>query len=148
MGGKNVGLLAVAILAYIVWEVEVARFGRMYAPFQALFLWYLVFFLAYTLDRQRRALLPMLILSVLGVFVWEGGVFLALKHAAALYQNAFRTLAARRLAVSGGNGAPLPAVYWVATADFRSSDPSPRYPRIIRKLTFPHPAPSMPASCR
>ena len=46
LGGRNIGLLAVAILAISVWETEVARFGRMYAPFQAIFVWYLVCFLA------------------------------------------------------------------------------------------------------
>src|SRR6056297_1341575 len=31
----------VVILALSAWEIEMARFGRMYAPFQALFAWYL-----------------------------------------------------------------------------------------------------------
>ncbi|HVO46554.1 MAG TPA: glycosyltransferase family 39 protein [Steroidobacteraceae bacterium] len=80
LGGRALGLAAVALLALSVWETELARFGRMYAPFQAVFLWYLVCFLAYTLDRSRRALLPMLLLSLLAVLVWEGGVFLALTN--------------------------------------------------------------------
>jgi 4-amino-4-deoxy-L-arabinose transferase-like glycosyltransferase len=77
LGGTRVALVAVAILAISVWEIEMARFGRMYAPFQAVFLWYLFFFFRYTLDHDRRALAPMLALSVLGMFLWEGGVFLA-----------------------------------------------------------------------
>ena len=44
MGGRDVGLIAVAVLALSVWEIEIGRFGRMYAPFQALFAWYIVFF--------------------------------------------------------------------------------------------------------
>jgi hypothetical protein len=80
LGGREVGLLSVAILALSVWEVEIGRFGRMYAPFQALFAWYVVFFLKYVIDRNRRALGPMLILSALGLGVWEGGLFLVLTN--------------------------------------------------------------------
>ncbi|MDB6161653.1 MAG: hypothetical protein JWO04_5359 [Gammaproteobacteria bacterium] len=80
LGGPETGLLAVAVLALSVWEIEIGRFGRMYAPFQALFTWYAVFFLEYVIDRKRRALAPMLILSALGFAVWEGGIFLALTN--------------------------------------------------------------------
>jgi len=50
----------------------------MYAPFQAVFAWYLVFFLRYTLDRNRKALGAMVALSVVGVLTWEGAVFIGL----------------------------------------------------------------------
>jgi hypothetical protein len=76
--GRTVGLLAVIVLAVSIWEIEMARFARMYAPFQAVFVWYLVFFLRYTLDRDRRALVAMVILSTVGILTWEGGVFLGL----------------------------------------------------------------------
>jgi hypothetical protein len=80
VGGRTVGLLIVIVLVLSIWEIEIARFGRMYAPFQALFMYYIYFLLRYTLDRDQRALAPMLVLSVLGVFVWEGGVFLGLTN--------------------------------------------------------------------
>lgn len=76
LAGASTGIALVAILAFSVWEVEVARFGRMYAPFQAIFLWYLVCFLALTLDRRKGALAWMLALSVAGALVWEGGALL------------------------------------------------------------------------
>jgi Dolichyl-phosphate-mannose-protein mannosyltransferase len=78
--GTTVGLLAVIVLSLSIWEIEMARFGRMYAPFQAVFAWYLLYFIRHTVDGDRRALLPMFGLSVLGVLVWEGGVFLALTN--------------------------------------------------------------------
>jgi hypothetical protein len=78
--GPVLGLLAIAILALSVWEIEMARFGRMYAPFQAVFVWYTVYFVRYTVDREARALWPMLALSILGPLVWEGGVFLLLTN--------------------------------------------------------------------
>ena len=80
IGGRDVALLAVIVLALSVWEIEIGRFGRMYAPFQALFAWYCVFFLAYSIDGKRSALLPMLLLSAAGVWVWEGGVFLVIAN--------------------------------------------------------------------
>lgn len=80
LGGREVGLLATAILALSVWEIEIGRFGRMYAPFQALFAWYVVFFLDYVIERKQRALAPMLILSAVGLAVWEGGIFLVLTN--------------------------------------------------------------------
>jgi uncharacterized membrane protein YhaH (DUF805 family) len=78
--GAAVGWLVVIVLSISVWEVEMARFARMYAPFQAVFAWYLVFFLQYTVDRRRSALWPMILLSVLGVFLWEGGAMLGLTN--------------------------------------------------------------------
>lgn len=74
--GTRVALLAVIILSVSVWEIETARFGRMYMPLQAIFTWYLVFFLRYTVDRDRRAWRPMLLLSFLGGITWEGGLLL------------------------------------------------------------------------
>ena len=56
------------------------RFARMYAPFQALFAWYTVYFIRYTVDREARAVWPMLGLSLVGTFVWEGGVLLAVTN--------------------------------------------------------------------
>jgi hypothetical protein len=80
LGGRDAGLIAVAVLALSIWEIEIGRFGRMYAPFQALFAWYVVSFLSYVIDGNRRALVPMIMLSVLGLAVWEGGIFLVLTN--------------------------------------------------------------------
>lgn len=80
LGGRIVGLLAVALISLSAWEVDIARFGRMYAPFQAVFAWYLYFFLRHTIDRAPRALAAMLLLSVVGLFTWEGGILLMLAN--------------------------------------------------------------------
>jgi hypothetical protein len=80
LGGRTLGLVMVIILSVSVWEIEMARFARMYAPYQSIFLWYLVFFLRYTVDRDRSALMPMVLLSILGVFTWEGGAILGVAN--------------------------------------------------------------------
>ena len=80
LGGRVLGLLLLIILSASIWEIEMARFARMYAPFQSIFLWYLVYFLRYTVDRRRSALLPMVLLSILGVLTWEGGVMMGVAN--------------------------------------------------------------------
>ncbi len=74
--GPLTGWLAVIVLLISIWEIEMARFGRMYAPFQAVFLWYLLFYVRYTIDKNAVALRWMIGLSVVGVLTWEGGTLL------------------------------------------------------------------------
>jgi hypothetical protein len=80
LGGRALGLMMLIILSASIWEIEMARFARMYAPFQTIFLWYLVYFLRYTVDRERSALIPMILLSILGVLTWEGGIMLGVAN--------------------------------------------------------------------
>jgi hypothetical protein len=80
VGGKALGIAIVILLAISVWEVEMARFGRMYAPFQTIFLWYVVCFLRRTVDHEVRYDRYLILLTVLGSLVWEGGVLLAMAN--------------------------------------------------------------------
>jgi hypothetical protein len=80
MEGSSAGWLAVIILLLSIWEIEMARFARMYTPFQAVFAWYLVAYLRYTVDRHAPALRWMVVLSVLGVLTWEGGALLGVAN--------------------------------------------------------------------
>ncbi len=78
--GFTAGWVTLIILCISVWEIEMARFGRMYAPFQAVFTWYLVFYLRYAVDRNKQALIWLVALSALGVLTWEGGVLLGVAN--------------------------------------------------------------------
>jgi hypothetical protein len=80
VAGSQAALVTFIILCISVWEIEMARFARMYAPFQAVFTWYLVFFLRYTIDRNKAALVWLIALSVLGVLTWEGGALLGVAN--------------------------------------------------------------------
>jgi dolichyl-phosphate-mannose-protein mannosyltransferase len=82
--GPVTGWLTVIILSVSIWEIEMARFARMYAPFQAVFVWYLVFCLRYSIDKERGALGWMIALSLLGVLTWEGGVLLGVANIVAV----------------------------------------------------------------
>jgi len=121
--GRFVGLLVVVILALSVWEIEMARFGRMYAPFQSVFLWYLVFFLRYTVDRDAKALWPMLVLSIVGPLVWEGGVFLLLANLLPPFlQSPSERIAPHQWRYLISCAGLLAIAYCFVAADFRGSD--------------------------
>jgi hypothetical protein len=127
--GRTVGLLAIALLALSVWEVEMARFGRMYAPFQAVFVWYLVFFIRYTVDRESRALWAMLALTVLGVATWEGGIFLALVNLLPPFLRDSQGRLTRRDGLYlAGTGLLLIPIAWFVTADLRHAGADPDFP--------------------
>jgi hypothetical protein len=129
VGGRKVALLAVSVMAVSVWEVDIARFGRMYSPFQAVFVWYMVFFLRYTVDREMRALWPMLFLSILGVLTWEGGLLLTAVNLLPpiLWQPTGRFKAKDFYYFLGMGGALVAAFVATRMVDFRvaGTDPFP-----------------------
>jgi hypothetical protein len=84
--GPLTGWLTLIILCVSIWEIEMARFGRMYAPFQAVFACYLLFYLRYTVDGNAAALRWMVVLSVVGVLTWEGGTLLGAANLFAVIQ--------------------------------------------------------------
>jgi hypothetical protein len=118
--GSEAGWLVVIILSVSIWEIEMGRFARMYAPFQAVFVWYLVFYLRYTIDRQRAALGWMAVLSVIGVLTWEGGVLLGIANLSAvmLTHEQGRLTRAQWLRLAALTGL-LVVEYWFGTNDFR-----------------------------
>jgi hypothetical protein len=129
MGGRDVGLIAVAILALSVWEIEIGRFGRMYAPFQALFAWYIVFFLDYVVDGKRRAVAPMLILSSLGFAVWEGGIFLVLTNLLPPFiRHPDGRLTRQDVLYLAGCSLLLIPAYFLTMADLRTAGSEPPLP--------------------
>ena len=126
--GRTVGLIAVAVLAVSMWEVDLARFGRMYAPFQAVFAWYLLYFIRYTVDRETRALWPMLVLSIVGVFTWEGGIFMTLANLLPPFlRNPTGKLTARDLRFLAFAAIPVVLAYGFTITPFRTlgTDPFP-----------------------
>ncbi len=126
---RTVGLLAVMVLALSVWETEMGRFGRMYAPFQAVFLWYLVCFLRRTVDRDPRADWPMIILTLVGTLLWEGGVFLALANFLPVFlQRRSVNLSKREWAGLAKFFLVCATSYWFVTTDFRMLGGSPALP--------------------
>lgn len=127
--GTPLGVVVIAVLALSVWEVEMARFARMYAPFQAVFLWYLVYFLRRTVDDDRRAEWRMIALTILGALLWEGAALLALANFMPPFLQR-RSLALTRRDWTGliKYAVVFAAVYWFVTTDFRTLSPTPALP--------------------
>ena len=149
VGGIASALLAVSVLALSVWETEMARFARMYAPFQAVFLWYLVYFLRWSVDGDHRAGRAMAILTVVGAVLWEGGLLLAIANfiPLALRRPSLQLTRADWRAVAGYL-ALLIAVYWFIATDFRAFHSMPAFPSDYDPLSIdsiPERFPTMPA---
>jgi hypothetical protein len=123
------GLLVVTVLALSVWETEFSRFGRMYAPFQAVFAWYVVCFLRRTVDDDRAAAPWLAVLTVLGALLWEGGVLLALANLLPiLIRQRSLTLSKPQWRESAAFIVLLAAVYWFDTTEFRFLETVPSLP--------------------
>ena len=76
VGNQLIATIAVVIFSLSIWEIEFARFARMYAPFQAIFLWYIYFMFKDFEVKKFSSFKWMLTLSTLSIFVYEGSVFL------------------------------------------------------------------------
>jgi hypothetical protein len=77
IAGISVACIVVIMFSLSLWETEMARFARMYAPFQMLFVWYVYFLYKVIVLRESSATRWMYVISSLSVFVYEGAVFLA-----------------------------------------------------------------------
>ncbi len=78
IGGTRIAAIVVIILALSTWEIEMARFGRMYAPFQMIFLWYVYHAYCLIVDGDASRWRWLFFLSIVGPLVWEGAIVLAL----------------------------------------------------------------------
>jgi hypothetical protein len=80
-------LLCTLVLLLSSWHVEMSRFGRFYAPFQALFLLFLFFYLSGYWENNRLHQRISWGIAFTAPFVYEGAIFLPLLLAAALLQE-------------------------------------------------------------
>lgn len=115
LGGKNVAMVVAGILSLSLWEVEYARFGRMYALFQAITVFYALAALRYLTEGRPADLWWMLGLSAVAVLSHEGGIFLVAFSVIAL---AIRPRKASLLQWSVGTAILIGAAWFLVT-DFR-----------------------------
>lgn len=78
LGGSYVAMGAIVLFMLSVWEVEYARYIRMYAPFQAVFVWYLYFLFRILVDKDNSCFKWIYLLSIVSIFIYEAGIFLVL----------------------------------------------------------------------
>lgn len=77
IGNQTIAIMSILIFSLSIWEIEYARFARMYAPFQTVFLWYLYFALKDYLAKDMLNYKWLIFLSILSIFIYEGSIFLA-----------------------------------------------------------------------
>jgi len=87
ISGKTVGLIVIFAFCFSVWEIEMARFARMYSPFQMVFMFYMYFLYKYLFEDNRKAFGWMLILSFLSLLIYEGSIFLAVLNFIPFFWN-------------------------------------------------------------
>jgi hypothetical protein len=117
-----VAIVAVVLFAVSIWEIEMARFGRMYAPFQAIFAWYCIaLYDAYS--GSHRGFLIAVALATVSVFVYEGGALLLCASFIPLLAGQNYRSWSWPLA-----GASLLFGTWYLTADFTSESAIPKLP--------------------
>jgi hypothetical protein len=78
LGGSLVACAATILFSLSLWEIEFARFARMYVPFQTLFLWELYFLSVILESRKRWPFIGMYLMAGVSLFVYEGAIFLVL----------------------------------------------------------------------
>ena len=94
IGGAGTACIAVVLCSLSLWEIEFARFGRMYAPFQAIAAWYLYFQMLHLVEGRGYARWVYLALSAVAMAVYAGGaLLLALNFLALIWRGKRWTVA-------------------------------------------------------
>tara|TARA_R110001592_G_scaffold362086_2_gene674870 strand:+ start:1135 stop:3159 length:2025 start_codon:yes stop_codon:yes gene_type:complete len=75
-GGTVLGLAAIIFFSLSIWEIENARYIRMYAPFQTFFLWYLYVLYRVVIEQHERLYIYLWGLSLSSILIYETGIFL------------------------------------------------------------------------
>lgn len=114
-GNRTIALLSLCLLLLSVWEIEIARYLRMYAPFQSIFIWYIYFLFEYMLQQKQKYFVAMLSLSTCALFVYEASVFLVLLNFFALLQWGSQRLKLNLFI----NGISLVLAVWLFKTNFR-----------------------------
>ena len=75
LGSRYIGVLALFLFSFSVWQIEFARFARMYVPFQMLFVWQVWLFI--NPDKPSRNINILLngIVASIAILFYEGGIF-------------------------------------------------------------------------
>lgn len=75
--GNSGAFLLVGFFCVSIWEVEFARFARMYSMFQCAFLWFLYFFYEGFFLGRARAILWSYAIASISIVIYEGSIFMA-----------------------------------------------------------------------
>jgi|GEM_PF-5673352 len=72
---RQVAVLALFLFVFSIWQLEFARFARMYAPFQMVFLWQTWLILKPEFPNRGSNILLNALLAMIAVLFYAGGIF-------------------------------------------------------------------------
>ena len=84
---KSLGILVIILFCFSVWEIEIARFARMYSAFQMIFTFYMLSLYKTLVENDVASRKWMYILSSFSVIVFEGGIFLTILNFVEIFWN-------------------------------------------------------------
>jgi hypothetical protein len=87
ISGKALSLMVIVVFALSVWEIEMARFARMYAPFQAIYMWYLYFLFTVVIEKRLDNYKWMYLLNIVSLFIYEGAILITLLNFLPFFWN-------------------------------------------------------------
>lgn len=73
---RHVAFAAFFLSVFSLWEIEFARFIRMYVLFQTIFVWYAYLVYLILVEKEYRQMKWAYLLSFLSIFVYEGAILL------------------------------------------------------------------------
>jgi drug/metabolite transporter superfamily protein YnfA len=120
LGGRSAASVAVALFALSAWEIEFSRFGRMYAPIQAVTLGFALLFRDVVADGREDRRKWLAALAALAIPIHESSVFLAL---ALFLPDLAAWRRPRAIHLAAATALLAAAVYWNAN-DFRNFAPA------------------------
>lgn len=123
IGGFPIAAAVLVILSLSAWEIEMSRFGRMYAPFQALFMWYVYHAYRLITERDIGRWRWLITLSIIGPFVWEGAIVLAIFNFFPILLD--RKLASTRYILGAGTVLASSALFLSTNFRFLNSERPP-----------------------
>ena len=68
IGNQLIATIVVFVFCFSIWEIELARFARMYTPFQSIFIWY-IYFVIKIGQKNFKDFKWLIFLSGLSIFV-------------------------------------------------------------------------------
>ncbi len=75
LGSRYIGVLALLLFSFSVWQIEFARFARMYVPFQMLFVWQVWLFINPEKPSRNINILINGVVASIAILFYEGGIF-------------------------------------------------------------------------
>ncbi|MBI2870626.1 MAG: glycosyltransferase family 39 protein [Candidatus Omnitrophica bacterium] len=99
--GRGAGILAAAVLAFSVMEIDMSRFARVYTMLQFVYVLGLWSFYRGFMKGEKRFQLPAHALAVLAVLLHQIGLFLVLAYFIPLFIKGYQVAGRAKLAMTG-----------------------------------------------